>query len=338
MRRRARAMERSATRDGATRDGEGAFDAPARAAAAADARARFERAFVARRDEAREAALALDDVLYFVNAEDNEEEGGEARDVARSSRAGASSSSAAVARVFVRRWSAELRCDDVAFKRVDWDATYDLNVVTHSVYEITIGQFSAKDRSDMVTTVRGRAYASPIWTELDDGGKPSENVESYPTIVFAFEDGKVIHADRGDMAYATVRRAASLGPNTPALETMSMFDHLDVDVVFSTHFALAHDVPPQRIGRTLHAHLSQPCDKAASKSTGRISPGSIFRSPARIVRRLIQPASPVAKDFRRRRAPDPGVEIYSAGAGAFVVTSLLAPAIDVVVDLAARAR
>lgn len=190
----------------------------------------------------------------------------------------------------------------------------------------------------MVTTVRGRAYASPIWTELDDRGKPSENVESYPTIVFAFEDGKVIHADRGDMAYATVRRAASLGPNTPALETMSMFDHLDVDVVFSTHFALAHDVPPQRIGRTLHAHLSQPSDETASKSTGRISPGSILRSPARIVRRLIQPASPVAKDFRRRRAPDPGVEIYSAGAGAFVVTSLLAPAIDVVVDLAARAN
>ena len=335
MRRRARAMERSATRDGARRDGGDAVDA--------SARARFERAFVARRDEARDAALALDDVLYFVNAEDDDEGGGEARDVARSLRAGTSSSSsssaaAAVARVFVRRWSAELRCDDVAFKRVDWDATYDLNVVTHSVYEITIGQFSAKDRSDMVTTVRGRAYASPIWTALDDGGKPSENVESYPTIVFAFEDGKVIHADRGDMAYATVRRAASLGPNTPALETMSMFDHLDVDVVFSTHFALAHDVPPQRIGRTLHAHLSEPYDEIASKSTGRTSPGSILRSPARFVRRLLQPASPVAKDFRRRRAPNPGVEIYSAGAGAFVVTSLLAPAIDIVVDLAARAR
>ena len=185
----------------------------------------------------------------------------------------------------------------------------------------------------METTLRGRAYASPIWTELDDGGKPSANVEAYPTIVFAFEDAKVLHADRGDMAYATLRRAASLGPNVPALGAVSMFDHLDVDVVFSTHFALAHDVPSQRIGRALHDQLSE-----QSKTHGRISPGAMFRSPARVVRRLIFPPSPAAKEFRRRRAPDPGVEIYSAGQGAFVVTSLLAPAIDVIVDLAQRAH
>jgi len=255
--------------------------------------------------------------LYFVR---NDEECANGKDIGGGG-GGVEARKAHVVKVFVKRWSATLsvEAEDEAYAGVDWRATYKLNAATASVYEITIKQFQRKDRSDMTTTVRGRAYASPIWTELDDGGRPRANVEAYPTLVFSFDDAKEIRAERGDMAYATVHRARSV---VPEIDLASMFDHVAADVVFGTHFALAVDAPSQRVGRALRE-----CGDDASTS----SP-SFFRSPVRALRRFMSSSTPT-KPFRRvGRPPDPGVEMYSAGDGVFVIRAVLAPAIDTAYD------
>ena len=61
-----------------------------------------------------------------------------------------------------------------------------MNVCAQSAFEMEVGQFREKDRSDVAMTARTRAYASPFYAVLDERGMPVENVAKYPLVCLRF--------------------------------------------------------------------------------------------------------------------------------------------------------
>ena len=275
----------------------------------------FEQTFIFRERYGVADAFDFDDVLYFVRDDDE---------------------------VFVRRWSEGMviDIDDAAFVDVDWRATTKLNACAHSAYEVVIGQFSAKDRSDLMTTARVRAYASPFYTELNELAMPTKNVGRYPLLCFTFDDALTLDAARGNTAYVTLKRtvgnarvkysatSASTSPSASSSAMMEMDGEEGADVVFSTHAALS-DETPTKLGRALLETVTK------SPKRGRLalpSPKRIIASPVRAVRKLL--GTPKTPKGGGSHDPRSGVELYPAGDGKFAVRSLLAPCADIVYEIA----
>ena len=152
----------------------------------------FERAFIFRTDPRDDDAFDRDDVLHFVRGN------GE---------------------VFVKRWSEDAVVDarEETYEGVDWRATMMMNVCAQSAFEMEVGQFREKDRSDVAMTARTRAYASPFYAVLDERGMPVENVAKYPLVCFTLPGrrGDWTRGRRGDV---TMRRVPAGGDGGRALE------------------------------------------------------------------------------------------------------------------------
>ena len=267
----------------------------------------FEQTFIFREGYGVANAFDFDDVLYFVHDDDE---------------------------VFVRRWSEGMviDIDDAAFVDVDWRATTKLNACAQSAYEVVIGQFSAKDRSDLMTTARVRAYASPFYTELNELAMPTKNVGRYPLLCFTFDDALTLDAARGNTAYVTLKRTVGNARCDYSAMSSSVMMETDGEEgaagVFSTHSALS-DETPTKLGRALLETVTK------SPKRGRLalpSPKRIIASPVRAVRKLL--GTPKTPKGGGSHDPRSGVELYPAGDGKFAVRSLLAPCADIVYEIA----
>ena len=270
----------------------------------------FERTFIFRTHPRDERAFDHDDVLHFVRAN------GE---------------------VFVKRWSEDVVVDANAatYEGVDWRATMMMNVCAQSAFEIEVGQFSAKDRSDMVTTARTRAYASPFYAVLDERGMPVENVTKYPLVCFTFQDALQLDARAGDMAYVTMRRVPARGDGDASSRTNDEMSSSQTservemgDVVFATHAALV-DETPTKLGRAL-------LETARTPPRGRfgVSPKKVLANSAEAIRKIFKsPTTPKGGGTHDARS---GVELYCAGDGKYAMRSVLAPCVDVVYEIAVR--
>ena len=260
--------------------------------------------FIDRATDAR--AYARDDVLHFVRLDRS---------------------------TFVRRWRPHMRVDasDAAYAGVDWRETTKLNACAQSAYEVVVGQFEDKDRGDLATTVVARAHASPHYTELSERGTPTGCVGTYPLVCFTFDEPVTVDARAGRMLYVTLRRKrdGSTPSHTAIVDGASgRGDGEDSDVVFSTHAALS-DESATRLGRALMDVSTSP-----ARSPLRFSPRRALTSPLGLVRGLLgMPKSPETVGTRRAR---PGVELYPAGGGAYVLRSVIAPCADVVHDIIVR--
>lgn len=254
----------------------------------------------------------MDDVLYFVDT----------------------ASGSGDREVFVRRWTRDARVSptDAEYARVDWRETLRLNVCAQSVYEVVVKQFDAKDRSDLKETARVRAYASPFYVALDDEGKATETVDAYPLICFSLDDALELDTKHGGMAYVTLRRVHAVS-TTDASGRDDDEDEYS-SVVFSTHAALL--AAPTKLGREL---LRSSSLRSPSRRDSLSSPIKSFTAtPMRFIQKLITGKSSPSPAKGGSAACRPGVELYGAGDARIAFRAILAPAVDVVYDLALRRR
>lgn len=268
----------------------------------------FKKIFVERRDDDASArAFAPDDVLHFVSAVDHS--------------------------TFVKRWKPGMTEDfeSARYGGVDWAETFKLNACAASAYVVVVGQFTQKDRGDLATTVIARAFASPHRTELDERGTAVTTAGTYPLMCFTFDEPATLDARAGRMVYVTLRRVrdarSSSGAASGTMRSGKVDDGgQDSDIVFSTHAALTGETPT-KLGRAL---IGAPPPKTSFLS---MSPARMLASPVRhVVKELFGLAnSPVGGGTRDVR---PGVELYPAGDGKYVLRSVIAPCADVVYDIA----
>lgn len=231
---------------------------------------------------------------------------------------------------FVRRWRPGMVVDagDEAYAAVDWRETTKLNACAQSAYEVVVGQFEDRNRDDLATTVVARAYASPHYTELSERGTPTGCVGTYPLVCFTFDEPVMVDARAGRMLYVTLRRkrdGTAAEQKEDVCGASGRGDSEDSDIVFSTHAALS-DEPATRLGRALMDAPTSP-----ARSPLRFLPKVALGSPLGLVRGLLgMPKSPESVGKSRVR---PGVELYPAGGGAYVLRSIIAPCADIVHDI-----
>lgn len=271
----------------------------------------FERAFIFRTDPRDEDAFDRDDVLHFVRGN------GE---------------------VFVKRWSEDAVVDarEETYEGVDWRATMMMNVCAQSAFEMEVGQFREKDRSDVAMTARTRAYASPFYAVLDERGMPVENVAKYPLVCFTFRDAVRLDARAGDVAYVTMRRVPAGGDggarssvDEEACSSQTSEKRAEIgDVVFATHAALV-DETPTKLGRALLETARTP-----PRGRPRASPKRALVDSANAIRKIFK--SSTALKGGGTHDARPGVELYYAGDGKYAMRSVLAPCVDAVYEIAVR--
>lgn len=263
----------------------------------------FERAFIFRTNPRRDDAFDRDDVLHFVRRN------GE---------------------VFVKRWSedAVVDAEEETYEGVDWRATMMMNVCAQSAFEMEVGQFREKDRSDVAMTVRTRAYASPFYAVLDERGMPVENVATYPLVCFTFRDAVRLDARAGDVACVTMRRVPA-SADEEACSSPTSEKRAEVgDVVFATHAALV-DETPTKLGRALLETARTP-----PRGRPRASPKRALVDSANAIRKIFK--SSTALKGGGTHDARPGVELYYAGDGKYAMRSVLAPCVDAVYEIAVR--
>ena len=263
----------------------------------------FERAFIFRTDPRDDDAFDRDDVLHFVRGN------GE---------------------VFVKRWSedAVVDAEEETYEGVDWRATMMMNVCAQSAFEMEVGQFREKDRSDVAMTVRTRAYASPFYAVLDERGMPVENVATYPLVCFTFRDAVRLDARAGDVACVTMRRVPA-SADEEACSSPTSEKRAEVgDVVFATHAALV-DETPTKLGRALLETARTP-----PRGRPRASPKRALVDSANAIRKIFK--SSTALKGGGTHDARPGVELYYAGDGKYAMRSVLAPCVDAVYEIAVR--
>ena len=263
----------------------------------------FERAFIFRTDPRDDDAFDRDDVLHFVRGN------GE---------------------VFVKRWSEDAVVDarEETYEGVDWRATMMMNVCAQSAFEMEVGQFREKDRSDVAMTVRTRAYASPFYAVLDERGMPVENVATYPLVCFTFRDAVRLDARAGDVACVTMRRVPA-SADEEACSSPTSEKRAEVgDVVFATHAALV-DETPTKLGRALLETARTP-----PRGRPRASPKRALVDSANAIRKIFK--SSTALKGGGTHDARPGVELYYAGDGKYAMRSVLAPCVDAVYEIAVR--
>tara|TARA_B100000003_G_scaffold105031_1_gene94029 strand:+ start:2458 stop:3414 length:957 start_codon:yes stop_codon:yes gene_type:complete len=263
----------------------------------------FERTFIFRTNPRRDDAFDRDDVLHFVRRN------GE---------------------VFVKRWSedAVVDAEEETYEGVDWRATMMMNVCAQSAFEMEVGQFREKDRSDVAMTVRTRAYASPFYAVLDERGMPVENVATYPLVCFTFRDAVRLDARAGDVACVTVRRVPA-SADEEACSSPTSEKRAEVgDVVFATHAALV-DETPTKLGRALLETARTP-----PRGRPRASPKRALVDSANAIRKIFK--SSTALKGGGTHDARPGVELYYAGDGKYAMRSVLAPCVDAVYEIAVR--
>jgi len=263
----------------------------------------FERAFIFRTNPRRDDAFDRDDVLHFVRRN------GE---------------------VFVKRWSEDAVVDarEETYEGVDWRATMMMNVCAQSAFEMEVGQFREKDRSDVAMTVRTRAYASPFYAVLDERGMPVENVATYPLVCFTFRDAVRLDARAGDVACVTMRRVPA-SADEEACSSPTSEKRAEVgDVVFATHAALV-DETPTKLGRALLETARTP-----PRGRPRASPKRALVDSANAIRKIFK--SSTALKGGGTHDARPGVELYYAGDGKYAMRSVLAPCVDAVYEIAVR--
>ena len=263
----------------------------------------FERTFIFRTNPRRDDAFDRDDVLHFVRRN------GE---------------------VFVKRWSEDALVDaeEETYEGVDWRATMMMNVCAQSAFEMEVGQFREKDRSDVAMTVRTRAYASPFYAVLDERGMPVENVATYPLVCFTFRDAVRLDARAGDVACVTMRRVPA-SADEEACSSPTSEKRAEVgDVVFATHAALV-DETPTKLGRALLETARTP-----PRGRPRASPKRALVDSANAIRKIFK--SSTALKGGGTHDARPGVELYYAGDGKYAMRSVLAPCVDAVYEIAVR--
>ena len=263
----------------------------------------FERAFIFRTDPRDDDAFDRDDVLHFVRGN------GE---------------------VFVKRWSEDAVVDarEETYEGVDWRATMMMNVCAQSAFEMEVGQFREKDRSDVAMTARTRAYASPFYAVLDERGMPVENVAKYPLVCFTFRDAVRLDARAGDVACVTMRRVPA-SADEEACSSPTSEKRAEVgDVVFATHAALV-DETPTKLGRALLETARTP-----PRGRPRASPKRALVDSANAIRKIFK--SSTALKGGGTHDARPGVELYYAGDGKYAMRSVLAPCVDAVYEIAVR--
>lgn len=263
----------------------------------------FERTFIFRTNPRRDDAFDRDDVLHFVRRN------GE---------------------VFVKRWSedAVVDAEEETYEGVDWRATMMMNVCAQSAFEMEVGQFREKDRSDVAMTVRTRAYASPFYAVLDERGMPVENVATYPLVCFTFRDAVRLDARAGDVACVTMRRVPA-SADEEACSSPTSEKRAEVgDVVFATHAALV-DETPTKLGRALLETARTP-----PRGRPRASPKRALVDSANAIRKIFE--SSTALKGGGTHDARPGVELYYAGDGKYAMRSVLAPCVDAVYEIAVR--
>lgn len=263
----------------------------------------FERTFIFRTNPRRDDAFDRDDVLHFVRRN------GE---------------------VFVKRWSedAVVDAEEETYEGVDWRATMMMNVCAQSAFEMEVGQFREKDRSDVAMTVRTRAYASPFYAVLDERGMPVENVATYPLVCFTFRDAVRLDARAGDVACVTMRRVPA-SADEEACSSPTSEKRAEVgDVVFATHAALV-DETPTKLGRALLETARTP-----PRGRPRASPKRALVDSANAIRKIFK--SSTALKGGGTHDARPGVELYYAGDGKYAMRSVLAPCVDAVYEIAVR--
>ena len=263
----------------------------------------FERAFIFRTNPRRDDAFDRDDVLHFVRRN------GE---------------------VFVKRWSedAVVDAEEETYEGVDWRATMMMNVCAQSAFEMEVGQFREKDRSDVAMTARTRAYASPFYAVLDERGMPVENVAKYPLVCFTFRDAVRLDARAGDVACVTMRRVPA-SADEEACSSPTSEKRAEVgDVVFATHAALV-DETPTKLGRALLETARTP-----PRGRPRASPKRALVDSANAIRKIFK--SSTALKGGGTHDARPGVELYYAGDGKYAMRSVLAPCVDAVYEIAVR--
>ena len=251
----------------------------------------FERTFIFRTDPRDDDAFDRDDVLHFVRRN------GE---------------------VFVKRWSedAVVDAEEETYEGVDWRATMMMNVCAQSAFEMEVGQFREKDRSDVAMTVRTRAYASPFYAVLDERGMPVENVATYPLVCFTFRDAVRLDARAGDVACVTMRRVPA-SADEEACSSPTSEKRAEVgDVVFATHAALV-DETPTKLGRALLETARTP-----PRGRPRASPKRALVDSANAIRKIFK--SSTALKGGGTHDARPGVELYYAGDGKYAMRSVLA--------------
>ena len=271
----------------------------------------FERTFIFRTNQRDDDAFDRDDVLHFVRRN------GE---------------------VFVKRWSEDVVVDarEETYEGVDWRATMMMNVCAQSAFEMEVGQFREKDRSDVATTARTRAYASPFYAVLDERGMPVENVAKYPLVCFTFRDAVRLDARAGDVAYVTMRRVPAGGDggarssvDEEACSSQTSEKRAEIgDVVFATHAALV-DETPTKLGRALLETARTP-----PRGRPRASPKRALVDSANAIRKIFK--SSTALKGGGTHDARPGVELYYAGDGKYAMRSVLAPCVDAVYEIAVR--
>ena len=271
----------------------------------------FERTFIFRTDPRDAFAFDRDDVLHFVRRN------GE---------------------VFVKRWSEDAVVDarEETYEGVDWRATMMMNVCAQSAFEMEVGQFREKDRSDVAMTARTRAYASPFYAVLDERGMPVENVAKYPLVCFTFRDAVRLDARAGDVAYVTMRRVPAGGDggarssvDEEACSSQTSEKRAEIgDVVFATHAALV-DETPTKLGRALLETARTP-----PRGRPRASPKRALVDSANAIRKIFK--SSTALKGGGTHDARPGVELYYAGDGKYAMRSVLAPCVDAVYEIAVR--
>ena len=263
----------------------------------------FERTFIFRTNPRRDDAFDRDDVLHFVRRN------GE---------------------VFVKRWSedAVVDAEEETYEGVDWRATMMMNVCAQSAFEMEVGQFREKDRSDVAMTARTRAYASPFYAVLDERGMLVENVAKYPLVCFTFRDAVRLDARAGDVAYVTMRRVPA-SADEEACSSPTSEKRAEVgDVVFATHAALV-DETPTKLGRALLETARTP-----PRGRPRASPKRALVDSANAIRKIFK--SSTALKGGGTHDARPGVELYYAGDGKYAMRSVLAPCVDAVYEIAVR--
>ncbi len=263
----------------------------------------FERTFIFRTNPRRDDAFDRDDVLHFVRRN------GE---------------------VFVKRWSedAVVDAEEETYEGVDWRATMMMNVCAQSAFEMEVGQFREKDRSDVAMTARTRAYASPFYAVLDERGMPVENVATYPLVCFTFRDAVRLDARAGDVACVTMRRVPA-SADEEACSSPTSEKRAEVgDVVFATHAALV-DETPTKLGRALLETARTP-----PRGRPRASPKRALVDSANAIRKIFK--SSTALKGGGTHDARPGVELYYAGDGKYAMRSVLAPCVDAVYEIAVR--
>ena len=218
--------------------------------------------------------------------------------------------------------------EEETYEGVDWRATMMMNVCAQSAFEVEVGQFREKDRSDVAMTVRTRAYASPFYAVLDERGMPVENVAKYPLVCFTFRDAVRLDARAGDVAYVTMRRVPA-SADEEACSSPTSEKRAEVgDVVFATHAALV-DETPTKLGRALLETARTP-----PRGRPRASPKRALVDSANAIRKIFK--SSTALKGGGTHDARPGVELYYAGDGKYAMRSVLAPCVDAVYEIAVR--